>query len=102
MAMDPKNPNTEKILAMIGKPLGTDPKVLQSQLEAGKYDALFQKMAPNDAARMQQLVNNPKLAQQLINTPQAKQVLQNFINQAEHSKYSRPRRGREEPETWTI
>ena len=76
MAMDPKNPNTEKILAMIGKRLGTDPKVLQSQLEAGKYDALFQKMAPNDAARMQQL----------INTPQAKQVLQNFINQAEHGK----------------
>ena len=86
MAMDPKNPNTEKILAMIGKRLGTDPKVIQSQLEAGKYDALFQKMAPNDAARMQQLVNNPKLAQQLINTPQAKQVLQNFINQAEHGK----------------
>ena len=84
--MDPKNPNTEKLLAMIGKRLGTDPKALQSQLEAGKFDAVFSKMDPASAARMQQLMNNPTLAQQLINTPQAKQFLQNFIRQAENGK----------------
>ncbi len=84
--MDSKNPNTEKLLAMIGKRLGTDPKVLQSQLEAGKFDAVFSKMNPASAARMQQLMNNPTLAQQLINTPQAKQFLQNFIRQAENGK----------------
>ena len=49
--MDSKNPNTEKLLAMIGKRLGTDPKALQSQLEAGKFDAVFSKMDPASAAR---------------------------------------------------
>lgn len=43
-------------------------------------------MNPNDAAKLQQLVNNPQLAQQLINTPQAKQVIQNFISQANQGK----------------
>ena len=82
--MDSKNPNTEKLLAMIGKRLGTDPKALQSQLEAGKFDAVFSKMDPASAARMQQLMNNPTLAPQLITTPQSTHCLNNFIRHPEH------------------
>ena len=86
MGMDTNNPNMAKILAMIGKRLGKDPNALQSKLEKGKFDSLFSKLNPNDAAKLQQLVNNPQLAQQLINTPQAKQVIQNFISQANQGK----------------
>lgn len=81
-----QNPNLPKILAMVGKKLGTDPKALEQDLAAGKFDAVFKKMNPNDAAKLQQLVNNPILAQQVINTPQAQQVLKNVIREAQESK----------------
>ena len=86
MNLDSSNPNVAKLLALVGKRLGADPNVLRQQLENGKFDAVFQKMDPSNAAKLQQLVNNPALARQLINTPQAKQVLQDILNQANQQK----------------
>lgn len=84
--MDLQNPNLAKVLGMVGKKLGTDPQALQHDLQAGKYDAVFQKMNPRDAAKLQQIINNPTLAQQLINTPQAQQMLRGIMDQANRKK----------------
>lgn len=77
--MDLQNPNLSKLLSLVGKKLGTDPQALQRDLAAGKYDGVFQKMNPQDAAKLQQLVNNPVLAKQILNTPQAQQALRKII-----------------------
>ena len=86
MNLDSSSPNTAKLLALVGKRLGADPNVLRRQLESGKFDAVFQKMDPGSAAKLQQLLNNPALAQQLIGTPQAKKFLQDILEQANQQK----------------
>ena len=86
MNLDSSNPNVAKLLTLVGKRLGADPNALRQQLENGKFDAVLQRMDPGNAAKLQQLINNPALARQLINTPQAKQVLQDILNQANQQK----------------
>lgn len=84
--MDLQNPNLPKLLGMIGKKLGADPQALQRDLAQGKFDSFFQNLSPRDAAKLQQLLNNPILAQQVINTPQAQQTLKDIIQQAQQGK----------------
>lgn len=84
--MDLQNPNVSKLLNMVGKKLGTDPKALEKDLAAGKFDPVLQNLNPSDAAKFQHLVNNPMLAQQVINTPQAQQVLKSIIQEAQQKK----------------
>ena len=84
--MDLQNPNVSKLLNMVGKKLGTDPKALEKDLAAGKFDSVLQNLNPSDAAKFQRLVNNPMLAQQVINTPQAQQVLKSIIQEAQQKK----------------
>ncbi|MGI5895059.1 MAG: hypothetical protein ACOX6P_10800 [Candidatus Merdivicinus sp.] len=84
--MDFQNPNLSKVLGMVGQKLGADPQTLQRDLKAGKYDSVLSKMKPNEAARLQQILNNPALAQQLLNTPQAQQMLKNIMGQANQKK----------------
>ena len=76
MGIDPKTPDLEKLLAMAGKKVGTDPAVLKQQLNSGRYDTIFEKLSPEDAGRMQQFVKNPQLAQQLLKSPEAQQLIQ--------------------------
>lgn len=84
--MDLQNPNVSKLLGMVGKKLGTDPKTLEKDLAAGKFDSVLKNLSPSDAAKFQHLVNNPMLAQQVINTPQAQQMLKSVIEQAQQKK----------------
>ena len=84
--MDLQNPNLARVLGMVGQKLGADPQALRKDLEAGKYDEVFRKMNSREAARLQQIVNNPALAQQLLNTPQAQQVLRGILEQADRKK----------------
>ncbi len=81
-----QNPNRNKMLQMVGQALGTDPKTIDNDLKAGRYDTIFQKLSPDDSARLQKLLNNPALARQVLNTPQAKKVLQNVMKQTEQKK----------------
>ena len=85
-SMDLNNPNVSKLLNMVGKKLGQDPKTLERDLAAGKFDSVLQNLSPKDAANFQRLVNNPSLAQQVINTPQAQQTLKSIIEGAQQKK----------------
>ena len=76
-----QNPNTNRLLEMVGKKLGKDPNTLQQQLAAGKYDSVLNSLNPNDSQKLQTLLNNPKLAQQVINTPQAQQMLKKLLGE---------------------
>ena len=76
-----QNPNANRLLEMVGKKLGKDPKMLQQQLEAGKYDSVLGNLNSADSQKLQTLLNNPKLAQQMINTPQAQKMLKKLFGE---------------------
>lgn len=68
MNINPKS--LEGLLNVVSSKLGTSPEELRSQLENGKFDKALGGMNPNDAAKFQQIVQNPKLVEQFMTTPQ--------------------------------
>ena len=75
------NPNLDKLVNMVGQKLGTDPKVLKSQLEAGKFDSVLGNLNAEDNKKLQTFLKNPALAQKLINTKEAQQTLKKILGE---------------------
>lgn len=73
------NQNLSDLIHQAGQSAGVDPANLQQTINSGKLDDLIKRMRPQDAAKFQQIVQNPQLARQLLNTPQAKQLIQQFM-----------------------
>lgn len=67
----PPNGNMDGLLNTVGKKLGIAPEELRQQLESGKFDAAMRNMSPQEAAKFQQAVNNPKLIEKLMSSSQA-------------------------------
>lgn len=75
------NPNLDKLLNMVGQKLGKDPKILKSQLEAGKFDNVLGNLNSEDNKKLQTFLKNPALAQKLINTKEAQQTLKKILGE---------------------
>lgn len=60
------------LLNVVSKKIGIPPEKLRSELENGKFDSAISAMNPNDAAKFQQAVNNPKIVEKMMSSPQAK------------------------------
>lgn len=60
------------LLNVVSKKIGIPPEKLRSELENGKFDSAISAMSPNDAAKFQQAVNNPKIVEKMMSSPQAK------------------------------
>ena len=73
------NNNYDELIRQAGQKAGVDPGSLKQSIDSGKLDALLAKMRPQDAARFQQIVNDPKLAEQILSTPQAKLLIKQFM-----------------------
>ena len=84
--MDFNDPKLGKVLGIVGQAVGADPRKLEQDLRAGRFDAVFQKLNARDAARLRQVLENPALAQQILKTPQAKQTLRDILNQTEKKR----------------
>lgn len=69
MNLNPKN--LDGLLGVVGAKLGMKPEELRRQLESGKFDSALQNMNAADAAKFQQVVQNPKLMEQFLSAPQA-------------------------------
>ena len=73
------NNNYDELIRQAGQKAGVDPESLKQSIDNGKLDALLAKMRPQDAARFQQIVNDPKLAEQILSTPQASLLIKQFM-----------------------
>lgn len=73
------NSNYDELIRQAGQKAGVDPESLKQSIDNGKLDALLAKMRPQDAARFQQIVNDPKLAEQILSTPQASLLIKQFM-----------------------
>ena len=54
---------------------------LRQDLEAGKFDSAMKNMSQKDAAKFQQVVNNPKIVEKLMNAPQAKALYEKLTGE---------------------
>ncbi|MCI5815782.1 hypothetical protein [Ruminococcus sp.] len=66
-----RSDNAEPLLKAVSSKLGIPPEELRAQLEAGKFDSALQHMNPGEAARFQQVIQNPKMIEKLMSSAQA-------------------------------
>ena len=74
--IDPKK--ADGLLKAVSKKIGVPPETLKKQLEQGKFDSALNSMNQSDAAKFQQVMNNPKLMEKFMSTPQV-QALYNKL-----------------------
>lgn len=74
--IDPKK--ADGLLKAVSKKIGVPPETLKQQLEQGKFDNALNSMNQSDAAKFQQVMNNPKLMEKFMSTPQV-QALYNKL-----------------------
>ena len=65
-------PQLEAMLQAVSDKLGMPPEKLRQDLEAGKFDSAIAGMRKQDAAKFQQILENPKKLDQIMNSKQAK------------------------------
>lgn len=75
------NSQYDDLIKQAGRSVGANPNELKQSIDSGKLDDLLKKMRPADAAKFQQIVNNPQLSKQLLNTPQAQALIKKFLKQ---------------------
>ncbi len=75
------NPNLDKLVNMVGQKLGKDPKILKTQLEAGKFDSVLGNLNSEENKKLQTFLKNPALAQKLINTKEAQETLKKILGE---------------------
>ena len=66
---DPKQ--MDQLLKIVSSKLGVSPENLKNDLESGKFDSAIKNMKPSEAAKFNQMVNNPKMLEKFMTTPQA-------------------------------
>lgn len=71
----------EGLLQAVSKKLGIPASQLRQDLEAGKFDNAMKNMSQKDAAKFQQVVNNPKIVEKLMNAPQAKALYEKLTGE---------------------
>ncbi|MGN0641798.1 MAG: hypothetical protein ACI4JJ_01510 [Huintestinicola sp.] len=65
------NKNVDELLKIVSGKLGVPPEKLRSELAQGKFDSALKSMKPEDAAKFNQVLANPKLIEKLMSAPQA-------------------------------
>lgn len=68
----------DDLLKQAGSRLGTSPDKLKD-LKGKRPEELMKKLKPEEASKLNQIMNNPELTQQLLNTPQAKMLMKRLM-----------------------
>lgn len=66
---------TQRLLNIAGQQLGADPGQLRQQLENGGLAELMGRMSPQQAAQMNQLLQNPEALRQTLASPAVRMML---------------------------
>ena len=72
------NNNYDKILEMLSKRMGTDPSNLKSAAQKGSIDSLLRSMKPEDAQKIQSLLQNKSELERIMKSEQAQAILKHL------------------------
>ena len=69
------------LLKLAGKRMNVDPQILRRQLEAGNVAQVMQQLGGDQAAQVNQMLQNPQELQKLIQSPQIAKMIQQMTQQ---------------------
>ena len=70
--------NYDKMLEMLSKRMGTDPSNLKSAAQKGSIDSLLRSMKPEDAQKIQSLLQNKSELERIMKSEQAQAILKHL------------------------
>lgn len=77
----PNNNELQSLLAMMAQRLGANPEDLKNGAQSGDLSKILANLNPNDAAKIQQVLNDKDAANKLLSSPQAQQLIQRLNGQ---------------------
>ena len=72
----PNNNELQGLLNLLSQRLGTQPEKLKQGAQSGNLSEILGNMNPNDAAKLQKVLNDQEAAKKLLSSPQAQQLIQ--------------------------
>ena len=75
MAQPQKNDQLNQLLNTLSKKLGTDPQSLKSAAQSGDVSKTLKGLKPEDAQKVQRILNDKQATEKLLSSPQAQQLL---------------------------
>ena len=72
------NNNYDKMLEMLSKRMGTDPSNLKSAAQKGSIDSLLRSMKPEDAQKIQNILQNKSELERIMKSEQAQAILKHL------------------------
>lgn len=72
------NNNYDKMLEMLSKRMGTDPSNLKSAAQKGSVDSLIRSMKPEDAQKIQNILQNKSELERIMKSEQAQAILKHL------------------------
>ena len=67
--------NYDKMLEMLSKRIGTDPSNLKSAAQKGSVDSLMRSMKPEDAQKIQNILQNKSELERIMKSEQAQAIM---------------------------
>ncbi len=67
--------NYDKMLEMLSKRMGTDPSNLKAAAQNGSVDSLMRSMKPEDAQKIQNILQNKSELERIMKSEQAQAIL---------------------------
>ncbi|MGN0665665.1 MAG: hypothetical protein ACI4KF_03980 [Huintestinicola sp.] len=71
----------DELIKIVSGKLGMKPEQLKCELEQGKFDTALKNMKPDEAAKFNQVLANPKLMEKLMSAPQAQALYKKLTEQ---------------------
>lgn len=69
----------QSLLNTMAQRLGTTPDQMKAEAQSGDLSRLFGAMNPEDAAKIQKVLNDREAANKLLNSPQAQQLIRQLM-----------------------
>ena len=69
------NTNYDNMLEMLSKRMGTDPSNLKAAAQKGSVDSLMRSMKPEDAQKIQNILQNKSELERIMKSEQAQAIL---------------------------
>lgn len=77
--IDPKM--LKMMLNMVSKKSGKSPEELLQALDSGNVEDALNSLCPNDAKKVQKVLNSPNVANQILSSPEAQEILRKISGQ---------------------
>ena len=79
MAYYKDNFDKEKIIDHASKSLGTDSEKVRQAIDSGNLDAFANKLSPDKAKQLKDILSDEKKLEQMLSTPQAKALFKKLM-----------------------